>query len=105
MKQAHLVQLLLPMYDADGEAFAAAHYAGIRQHLTERFGGFTAYSRAPGVGVWSDDRGRAQRDDIIVYEVMCEELDRAWWDEYRTSLEQLFEQDELVVRALPMERL
>ncbi|GAC1658193.1 MAG: hypothetical protein NVS4B3_25370 [Gemmatimonadaceae bacterium] len=100
-----MVQLLLPMYDAGGKAFPATHYAGIRAALTERFGGFTAYSRAPAVGEWSDDRGHAQRDDIIVYEVMVEKLDHEWWRRYRAALEELFAQDELVIRALRTERL
>jgi hypothetical protein len=36
---------------------------------------------------------------------MVDVLDRAWWSAYRQSLEALFEQDELVVRALDVDRL
>jgi hypothetical protein len=101
----HLVQLLLPLYDNDGRAFPAAHYAGVRTTLTDRFGGLTAYTRAPAQGLWSESDGPPKRDDIVVYEVMTDTLDRAWWNELRRSLERRFAQDELVIRALAVERL
>ena len=90
----HLVQLLLPRYDA-----------GVARELTERFGGMTAYARAPAKGEWKPAPGETVRDDIVVYEVMVEALDRAWWAAYRGELEQRFRQEELVVRAHPIERL
>jgi hypothetical protein len=90
----HLVQLLLPRYD---EAVA--------RELTERFGGMTAYARAPAKGEWKPAPGRTVRDDIVVYEVMVDTLDRAWWRGYRCELERRFDQEELVVRAHVVERL
>lgn len=102
---AWLVQLLLPLQDNDGRPFPAAHYARLRAELTDAFGGLTAYTRAPALGVWAEDEGAPQRDDIVVYEVMAETLDRPWWRRLRESLRQRFEQDELVVRAHPIERL
>lgn len=36
---------------------------------------------------------------------MAESLDRAWRREYRATLERRFAQDEIVVRAHPVERL
>src|SRR4051812_50206132 len=101
----HLVQLLLPLYDNDGRAFPAAHYAAVRTTLTDRFNGLTAYTRAPAQGLWSESDGPPKRDDIVVYEVMTDTLDRAWWGEVRRSLERRFAQEELVIRALDGERL
>jgi hypothetical protein len=101
----HLVQLLLPLYDNEGRAFPPAHYAAVRTTLTERFSGLTAYSRAPAQGLWSESNGPVKRDDIVVYEVMTDTLDRSWWAEFRRTLEQRFAQDELVVRSLATERL
>jgi hypothetical protein len=100
----HLVQLLIPMYDNRGEAFPALHYARLRDELATRFGGLTAYTRAPAHGVWAED-GTPQHDDILVHEVMVEELDRTWWRDYRRELEARFAQDELVIRAQQVERL
>ena len=101
----HLVQLLLPLYDNAGGSFPASHYAFVRDELTARFGGLTAYTRAPAEGLWSDDGGRPARDDIVVYEVMVESLDRAWWRDFRAALERRFAQEELVVRAQLVEKL
>ena len=101
----HLVQLLLPVYDNAGRPFPAAHYSVVRTQLTERFGGLTAYTRAPAEGLWEDGGGRAAHDDIVVYEAMVDELDREWWGSFRADLEQRFAQQELVARAIPVERL
>ena len=38
-------------------------------------------------------------DEIVVYEVMVDEIDHAWWNAYREQLEQAFRQRELIVRA------
>ena len=100
----HLVQLLLPLRDDSGRPFDAAHYAAVRGELAGRFGGLTAYTRAPAEGVWQGPDGRA-RDDVVVYEVMADQLDRNWWRGLRAALERRFAQDEIVVRAHPVERL
>ena len=90
----HLVQLLLPRYDD-----------AVSRELTERFGGMTAYARAPAKGEWKPAPGETVSDDIVVYEVMVDTLDRAWWARYRKTLEQRLRQEELVVRAHEIERL
>jgi len=102
---AHLVQLLLPLGRPGGARFPAQLYRDVTRELTERFGGVTAYNRAPASGLWEEEPGRTERDDIVVYEVMVDALDTAWWAHYRRILERRFEQDELVVRAQPMQRL
>jgi hypothetical protein len=102
--QHHLVTLLLPLYDNEGRPFPPELSAGVRAELTERFGGLTAFSRAPAEGVWMDE-GRTTRDEVIVLEVMAETLDRAWWGRYRRELEARFQQDAIVVRAQAFEPL
>lgn len=100
----HLVQLLLPLYDNAGAPQPRAQFAAVRQELVNRFGGLTAYTRAPAKGEWAGP-GAVEHDDIVVYEVMVEGLDRGWWSTYRASLEQRFGQDEIAVRALAVEKL
>jgi len=100
----HLVQLLLPVRDNAGQPFEQARYSRVRQTLTEQFGGLTAYVRAPAAGLWQDG-GETVRDDVVVYEVMVEELDRAWWAEYRETLRREFRQEALMVRAQAVELL
>jgi hypothetical protein len=99
-----LVQLLLPRYDNDGQPFDGRLFGVVRQELIAQFGGVTAYTRAPARGAWEDD-GDVVRDDILIYEVMVEELDRRWWAEYRETLRRRFDQDELIARAMRIELL
>ena len=101
----HLIQILLPVYDNGGKPFPSSVYADVRRQLVERFGGLTAYSRSPAEGLWQDEAGPTARDDIIVYEVMTEQLDREWWAGFRTALARRFDQEDLVVRAHLIERL
>ena len=100
----HLVQLLLPVYDNAGRALPRDLFDTVRQELVDGFGGLTAYTRAPATGLWADG-AEVDRDEIVVYEVMVDELDRGWWAGYRKELERRFAQDELMIRALETERL
>ena len=100
-----LVQILLPLRGPQGHAFPHDEYSRVAEELTEQFGGMTAYTRAPASGLWQEGDGETARDDIVVYEVMVDELDAAWWGGYRRTLEARFAQQELVVRAQDMRRL
>ncbi|WP_261663869.1 hypothetical protein [Deinococcus sp. Marseille-Q6407] len=50
----------------------------------------TAHTRAPAEGQW-DEGGQTVRDDVTVYEVMVDELDRDWWAGYREEVRQLLD--------------
>ena len=102
---AALVQMLLPLSDKTGNPCPHELFAATRLELAERFGGVTAYMRSPARGLWKDDEGRIERDDIVIFEVMVEELNRDWWRALRESLRIRFEQDELIVRALDIDLL
>lgn len=101
----YLVQLLLPVQDNSGEAYPRSFYDSLLNRLTEKFGGVTAYTRAPATGLWEADSGEKVREPVVVYEVMADELDREWWAGLRKHLEAQFAQEELVVRAQPIEQL
>ncbi len=95
----HLVQILLPLADNAGAPFPPGHFAAVRDELVQRFGGLTAYTRSPARGLWQADEGATVHDDVVVYEVMDDALDAAWWAGYRQSLERRFAQEAIVVRA------
>jgi hypothetical protein len=101
----HLVQILLPLRDNQDRPFPHAAYASLRDELTERFGGVTTYNRAPAEGLFSDASGEVSRDDVVIFEVMCDALEEAYWAALRARLTMRFEQEELVVRAWPLQRL
>jgi hypothetical protein len=96
---ASLVQALIPLKDQKGLPFDHDRFNEVRRELTQRFGGVTAYSRAPAEGDWRSGKG-VERDDVIVIEVVVEELDAGWGKSYRQQLEQRFQQDEILVRAI-----
>jgi hypothetical protein len=100
----YLIEILLPLRDNEGRPFAAGAYKALRDELSDRYGGVTAFTRAPAEGESKAGRGKVH-DDIVVYEVMTETIDRDWWKRYREALEKTFQQDEIVVRALAFEKL
>lgn len=100
MAKQHLVQILLPLADNDGHPFPTEMFRRVQGKLTERFGGLTAFTRAPAEGHWRDKSDSSLRDDIVVFEVMVEEIDKAWWRDYREALEAQFSQESVLIRAL-----
>ena len=100
-----LVQLFLPVYDQHGKAFPRAFFDQARSELTKRFGGVTAFLRSPAVGAWQKPGGEVCRDDVYLYEVMADALDRGWWQDYRARLERQFGQDVILVRVTDAEVL
>ena len=101
----HLVQLLLPLRDNANRPFPRDAFLRVRAEITARYGGVTAYLRSPASGVWKDEQGDVANEEVVMVEVMVDALDRAWWESYRRDLEQRFRQREVLVRALPCERL
>jgi hypothetical protein len=100
----HLVQILLPVRDNAGSVFRPGLIEDVVELLAVRFGGVTAYDRAPADGRWCSS-GRVQHDEVVVLEVMVDQLDRAWWRDFRADLEKRFEQEQLIVRAETIELL
>ena len=103
--RTHLIEILLPTRDNSGTPFPPESFEHVRHELTDRFGGVTAFLRAPGVGLWQDTRGKVRADEIAIFEVMTDRLDSGWWRTYRMKLEDHFRQQEIVVRAIPFERV
>ena len=101
----HVIEIFLPLKRNDGSDQPRSLFAKVRAELVERFGGLTAFSRAPAEGLWEDEEGEVDRDQIVILEVVADELDRNWWTDFRRRLEQDFAQDEILIRASPSERL
>ncbi len=95
----HLIQIFLPVYDNDGVPLPRERFEQTRGEIVDRFGGITAYSRAPASGLWQEHGGATVRDDLVVYEVMTDEIDEVWWRGYRRLLEQRFRQETILIRA------
>lgn len=97
----HLVQILLPCADNEGQPFSSEDFERVKQELGERFEGVTAWLQAPAQGLWSDGPS-TDRDDIVIFEVMTDEIDLADWRTRRAELERQFRQEKVIIRYLQM---
>ena len=97
-----LVQLLLPTASG-GDSSAAL--AETRRELAAQFTGVTAYARAPAKGLWTNQEGETEQDDVIMVEVVTDTFDRVWWRKYAVTLAQRFAQERMHIRAIPVEML
>jgi hypothetical protein len=100
-----LLQILLPLYDNGGDVYPKSMFDRIRSELTDAFGGVTAFLRSPAVGLWEDESGEVQRDNVVLFEIMTDDLDRNWWQRYRHDLQNRFAQQSILVRATDVEMM
>jgi hypothetical protein len=100
----NLLQLVLALYDKEGNELPRELYSKVREELVEQFGGVTAFTQSPAVGLWTCE-GTTFRDEIVVYEVMTEQLAKEWWRDYRIILERRFKQDAIVIRSQTIQLL
>lgn len=98
-----LVELFLPLRDGNGNVFPEKLYAEVRDELTAKFGGLTEYSRNPAKGFWKPDEGKAEKDELLVFEVMCAEIDPEFWDKLKERLLKIFKQESLLIRCFKIE--
>jgi hypothetical protein len=101
----YLVQLLLPVTDNNKQRFPASFFAEVRDELTQRFGGVTAFLRSPADGLWKEGEDKVEHNEVAMFEVVTAELDRKWWLDYRTELQKKFRQQELLFWAMNVTRL
>ena len=94
----HLVELFLPCDRGDGSPVPDSEMQQIVADLAERFGGATAFTRAPAKGLWKTPAA-VEEDRIVIIEVMVDDLDMPWWRQYRRQLEGQLQQKHVLIRA------
>jgi hypothetical protein len=95
----HLVEVFLPLNTNADTPQPIELFRRVREQLADQFGGVTVFTRNPAKGIsLLEDNERAE-DDIIVYEVMVEAVDRHWWQSYKRDLEERFQQEEILIRV------
>lgn len=95
-----IVEVFLPLNTGSGVSIGGDVIDGIIGGLADRFGGATAFTRAPAEGLWKQ-QAEIQKDRIIIIEVMVAEVDETWWKGYRGRLEAELEQEEVMIRVTP----
>lgn len=98
----HLARFYLPLRDNSGAAFPSLMFRVVEAELSRRFGGVTAHLQSPASGLWRDG-GTTHADDVVIFEVILDEVDRAWWTSYREKLERDFRQKRILLVLLPAE--
>ena len=101
----NLVQIFLPLYDNNKQFFDKSLYDELRNKLKDQFGGVTLYRNTPAEGLWKDEGGKTNYDELIIAEVMIEEPDKEWWKQFKQNLELIFNQDEILIRCVLFEKL
>jgi hypothetical protein len=95
-----LVQILLPLTDNDGRAFAPGMFEALKDELAQRHGGVTAFVQAPAQGRWAPDGAVASEEDVVIFEVMVENLRADEWLARRRELERRFDQEHVIIRHM-----
>jgi hypothetical protein len=101
----HVVEIFLPLKAKDGRPQPREAFAKTREELVGRFGGLTAFTRAPAEGLWEPEPGEREKDEVVIFEVLADRIDRDRWHDYRLKLQERFGQDEILIRAHPVETL
>jgi hypothetical protein len=97
----HLFQILLPLRDNTGQPFTQRDFEGLKDELAREHGGVTAHIQSPAEGLWRQ-AGGTDRDQVVIFEVMAEELDLLRWRKRRAELERRFRQDQVIIRHWPV---
>ena len=101
----YCVEILLPLSGPDGAPHPREPFDALKAQLVGAFGGLTAFTRSPAEGLWDAGGEGVDRDRIVIFEVMAERIDAAWWGKLREQLERDFRQQEVVIRAHEIRRL
>ena len=98
-----LVQLFIPLYDNDGEPFNDDHFVKLKDELNLNFGGVTIYR--PATGFWNRSERPAQKDEILIYEVMVKHIESTYWKGLKERLMAQLRQETMVFRYSDIELL
>ena len=102
MKRMASFSFLLPFKFNDGSKIPADLFVGVREALTDRFGGVTFQENPdnPIKGLWvSPSSGRVVSDDLMLFTVWAENVNEArdYFEDYKGELLKKFRQDEIKI--------
>lgn len=98
----YLFQLLLPLQDNSGEPYPPKEFDALKNELASEHGGVTAHIQAPAEGLWRQDAGETDRDQIVIFEVITEQVDLQRWRRRRADLERRLRQEQIIIRYWPL---
>jgi hypothetical protein len=101
----HLIEIFLPLFNNSKRGFDPSIYDTLELELKDKFGGVTFYRNTPAEGLWKDEAGKTNYDELIIAEVMVNKLEMEWWQQLKVRLEQTFQQKEILIRVFEFEKL
>jgi mRNA-degrading endonuclease YafQ of YafQ-DinJ toxin-antitoxin module len=100
----YLIELLLPLTNNKDKPFKTKYFEQVQHHLTEKFGGLTAFTRNPAEGVWKQDKSsKPTEDEIIIFEVLTPRFSKKWWQDYKEELKTTFQQKDIIIKVMKIE--
>jgi hypothetical protein len=95
----YLIEIFLPLSANDGRPIPSAEFEWALEQMVREWGGVTAFTRTPAQGLSFENGDQRVEDDIIVYEVMVDGVDRFWWQNFKRELEERFQQRVVLIRV------
>jgi inorganic pyrophosphatase len=95
--QTIMIQLFLPVKDQNGKPFAKSLYRNLNVQLLKKFGGLTVYARSVATGFWENDNGNKVKEEVLIYEVMTAHVEEKYWKKLKSSLQEKFSQQEIMI--------
>jgi hypothetical protein len=89
-------ELLIPLFDNEGQAFEPGKILSVHNKLLERFSGCRMEPLSPHVGSWQE-AGIIYHDQLLMYTVDAprENASLDWFQEYKENLKKEFRQVEI----------
>lgn len=92
-------EILLPLKDNAGRAFARERFDETREDVVARFGGVTVFPQ-PAQGVWVDSGKRYEEESIrLVVDVTDDAASRRFFENYKQVLNDRFRQEDVYVTS------
>ncbi|MFC7524227.1 hypothetical protein ACFQRK_09755 [Parapedobacter sp. GCM10030251] len=93
-----LIQVFIPLTDNTGNHFPESYFTQLKSAFSEKYGGVTVYKQMPIEGFWKETKATAEKDVLVIFEVLTDTLDISYWKDLKTQLETTFRQKDLLIR-------
>ena len=90
-----MTRVFIPLADNEGQPFADQFFQRTELELRNKFRGFTHWGDVQ--GQWIAPSGRVDADSHRVYEIAHAGRERVWWEQFKETLKDRFDQEEIWV--------
>lgn len=93
------IEIYLPLFYNDNTQIEIEKFSLTKEEIVRKFSGFTAMPADPNLALegWWQDKGIIYKDKIVIFRIDCKELNRKFWEKYKSLLKKRFRQDEIYI--------